>query len=46
VYYDKVLYDKSKTGVWAPPRSTTVAPWKDALHLWLRPWSVTVAPLV
>lgn len=43
--YDKSLYDKSKNGVWAAPSITTVSPWKGAMRLVLRPWSVTVAPL-
>jgi len=46
VDYDKGLYDESKTGVWAAPRLSTLLPWKRRLHLRLRRWSVTVAPLV
>lgn len=47
VDYDKALYDRSKTGTWAPPRIGSLPPRKGAkLHLWLRRWSVTVAPLI
>ncbi len=45
VHYSKRLYDKSKKGVWASPSLTTLPPWKGSIHLWLRRWSVTVAPL-
>jgi hypothetical protein len=46
VYYDKALYDESKRGLWAAPMSADLRPWKGTLHLWLPPWSVTVAQLV
>lgn len=45
VHYNKRLYDQSKKGIWAPPNYTTVAPWKGSMQIFLRHWSVTVAPL-
>ncbi len=47
VDYDKALYDRSKTGIWAAPKIGSLPPRKGTkLHLWLRRWSVTVAPLI
>jgi hypothetical protein len=46
VYYDKALYDESKKSIWASSKLTILPPWKGTLHLLLRRWSVTVAPLV
>jgi hypothetical protein len=45
VNYDKALYDQSKTGIWAAPRLAPLLPWVGHLHVRLRRWSVTVAPL-
>ena len=40
--YDKALYDKSKTNVWAAPAQTKLAPWSKGFSVTLPPWSMVV----
>jgi len=40
--YDKAIYDQSKTGVWAPPTTTSLGAKPLPLTLTLAPWSMNV----
>ena len=40
--YDKAIYDQSKTGVWAPPTTTSLGAKSLPLSLTLSPWSINV----
>ena len=40
--YDKAIYDQSKTGVWAPPTTTSLGAKSLPLTLTLAPWSMNV----
>ena len=42
ITYDKAIYDQSKTGVWAPPTTTSLGAKSLPLSLTLSPWSMNV----
>ena len=45
ITYSKAIYDKTKTGVWDPPTTTTLGAQKLPLLLTLAPWSMNVVLL-
>jgi Ricin-type beta-trefoil lectin domain-like len=43
--YDKSIYDQSKTGVWAPPTTTSMGTQSLPLMLTLTPWSMNIVTI-
>lgn len=41
-YYDKAIYDLSKSGEWAGPNTRSLGTWSGTIPVTLPPWSMTV----